>query len=341
MNKFLHEPTVRLRAAAANGRGLGVVDTARYLFGLEAVARATPTSHVAHVTSRQGMSRRALVTGGAGFIGSHVAERFLADGWTVDIIDNLSSGKRENVPAAARLHELDIGRPEAPSAGRQRAVRCDRAPRRADRRAPERRRSRVRRGRERSRHAQSRSRRSRRVARSATRFVFASTGGAIYGDLATPPNERDDAEGSRLAVRHREADRGALSRPTTDACIGLESGGVRFANVYGPRQDPHGEAGVVAIFCGRLLDGRPLTVFGDGRQTRDYVYVGDVADAVFRAATDGAARRPVRSTRASFNIGTGIATSVLDLAATLARRRARRAPIDSRRRARASRCSRS
>jgi UDP-glucose 4-epimerase len=93
---------------------------------------------------------------------------------------------------------------------------------------------------------------------------------------------------------------------------------VRFSNVYGPRQDPHGEAGVVAIFCGRILGGRPLTVFGDGSQTRDYVHVGDVAEAVFRAATSALPPAGKVDDRA-FNVGTGMETSVTDLVSTLLR----------------------
>src|SRR5205085_10420965 len=99
---------------------------------------------------------------------------------------------------------------------------------------------------------------------------------------------------------------------------GLDAVALRFGNVYGPRQDPHGEAGVVAIFCGRILDNRPLTVFGDGRQTRDYVFVGDVMEATWRAST--ALLPPIGLLDArAFNVGTGIATTVLQLAKELAR----------------------
>jgi UDP-glucose 4-epimerase len=102
---------------------------------------------------------------------------------------------------------------------------------------------------------------------------------------------------------------------------------LRFSNVYGPRQDPHGEAGVVAIFCGRILGGRALTVFGDGTQTRDYVYVGDVANAVVSAID--AVLPPVGAVDVrAFNVGTGVATSVLDLASTLFRATGREPQID-------------
>ena len=151
----------------------------------------------------------------------------------------------------------------------------------------------------------------------ATRFVFASTGGAIYGDLGTPPNAETVAKDpespyavSKLAAEHYLSYYARVH--------GFETASVRFANVYGPRQDAHGEAGVVAIFCGRILAGEPLTVYGDGRQTRDYVYVTDVAEAAFRAATlplPPAGRLDARA----FNVGTGVETSVLDLATALSR----------------------
>jgi UDP-glucose 4-epimerase len=99
---------------------------------------------------------------------------------------------------------------------------------------------------------------------------------------------------------------------------GLDTVAVRYANVYGPRQDPHGEAGVVAIFCGRILDGRPLSVFGDGSQTRDYVFVGDVAEATVLAATHSVPR-PERLDARAFNVGTGVETSVTELARVLRR----------------------
>ena len=98
---------------------------------------------------------------------------------------------------------------------------------------------------------------------------------------------------------------------------GLDTVATRFGNVYGPRQDPHGEAGVVAIFCGRILEGQPLTVFGDGEQTRDYVYVEDVADAMILAATSSKIPAPGRLDARAFNVGTSVGTSVLRLAAIL------------------------
>jgi UDP-glucose 4-epimerase len=261
------------------------------------------------------MSPRALVTGGAGFIGSHVADLFLANGWSVDIIDNMSSGKRENVPARATLHEIDVRSPEAATIVRD--GRFDAIVHLA---------------------AQIDVRRSvgdptydasvnilgtlnlleavRATENPAkTRFAFSSTGGAIYGDFAKPPNSETTPKEpdspyaiAKLAVEHYLAYYARIH--------GLETVAVRFGNVYGPRQDPHGEAGVVAIFCGRIHTGRPLTVFGDGLQTRDYVHVADVASAIFRVAT-GPLPPPGPVNDRAFNVGTGRASTVLDVANTL------------------------
>jgi UDP-glucose 4-epimerase len=256
-----------------------------------------------------------LITGGAGFIGSHVAERFHADGWTVHIVDNLVTGKRENIPATATFHELDIRSREAatlvgelrPQALVHLAAQMD-----------------VRRSvadpvfdAETNVVGSLNLLEAVRGSSPKTRVVFASTGGAIYGDFTTPPNveayEKDPESPyaiSKLAVELYLAYYGRVH--------GLESVALRFGNVYGPRQDPHGEAGVVAIFCGRLLEGRALTIFGDGTQTRDYVYVADVAEATFRAATGSvpaAGRLDVRA----YNVGTGVGTSVTRLAELLSR----------------------
>jgi UDP-glucose 4-epimerase len=259
------------------------------------------------------MTQRALITGGAGFIGSHVAELFLDHGYEVEIIDNLSSGKRENVPENATLHEISVTSKDAAAVVRDGnfdvlvhlAAQMD-----------------VRRsvadplfdagtnilGIINLVEAVKESGRT-------TRVVFTSTGGAIYGDFNTPPNvenvpkEPDSPYAiSKLASEYYLAYYGRLH--------GIEHVSVRFGNVYGPRQDPHGEAGVVAIFCNRILEGKPLTIFGDGEQTRDYVYVGDVANAVWRGATlDLPPAGPVDAR--SFNIGTGLGTSVVELARLL------------------------
>ncbi|MBX6332953.1 MAG: GDP-mannose 4,6-dehydratase [Gemmatimonadaceae bacterium] len=256
------------------------------------------------------MARRALITGGAGFIGSHVAGRFAANGYDVTVLDNLSSGKREQVPAGATFHHLDITSPDAAALVRDGRfdVICHLA-------------------------AQIDVRKSVadpafdaktnivgtlnlleavRASGARTRFIFSSTGGAIYGDLVEPPTSetapKDPQSPYGTAKLSVEYYMGYYAR-----IHGLDTVALRYSNVYGPRQDPHGEAGVVAIFCGRLLDGAPLTVFGDGRQTRDYVYAGDVARANFLAATVDLPPATGVDSRA-FNIGTGIETDVLTLA---------------------------
>lgn len=259
------------------------------------------------------MAKTVLVTGGAGFIGSHVADKFLAEGWEVTILDDLSSGRLENLPPLARFVRGDITTPEAAALVRDGRfdVMCHLA-------------------------AQIDVRRSVldpvydatrnilgtlnlleavKAGGHPTRVVFSSTGGALYGDFDPPPSTElyaKDPEApygiAKLSVEYYLAYYGRVH--------GLDTVALRYGNVYGPRQDPHGEAGVVAIFCNRSLDGRVLTVFGDGEQTRDYVYAGDVALANFRAAT-GTLPAAGRLDARAFNIGTSIETSVNTLATTL------------------------
>ena len=259
------------------------------------------------------MSPRALVTGGAGFIGSHVADLFLDEGYEVEVVDDLSTGNRSNVPEKAVLHEVSV----ASSGIREIILRgsFDVVVHLA---------------------AQIDVRKSVadpvfdattniigtlnildaiRESGRRTRVAFTSTGGAIYGDFNTPPNVETfpkDPESpyaiSKLAAEYYLAYYGRIH--------GVEHVSLRFGNVYGPRQDPHGEAGVVAIFCTRILQGKPLTIFGDGLQTRDYVYVGDVARAVFLGAT-GDLPPAARVDARAFNVGTGVGTSVIDLARLL------------------------
>jgi UDP-glucose 4-epimerase len=265
-----------------------------------------------------------LVTGGAGFIGSHVAESFLRDGWTVDVVDDLSTGKRANVPSGARLHEVDVRSQEA---GRlvergafdaivhlaaQMDVRKSVMDPLFD--------SDVNiRGTINLMEALHR-------AHLRTRFVFASTGGGIYGDHAIPPNaentrkEPDSPYGiAKLAVEHYLAYYARVHY--------LDTVTLRFANVYGPRQDPHGEAGVVAIFSNRILQGQPLTVYGDGTQTRDYIYISDVVGAV-RAAVGVPLPEPLGIDARAFNVGTAIPTSVLQLASILRQVAGAQPPIE-------------
>lgn len=267
---------------------------------------------------------RALVTGGAGFIGSHVADRFVAAGYDVEVIDNLSSGRRENVPRSSVFHEVDVGSEAAADIVGRRAF--DVVVHLA---------------------AQMDVRKSVaeplhdamvnilgtlnlleaiRGAEHRCRVVFTSTGGAVYGTFANPPTVETSPKEpespyaiSKLSVEYYLAYYFRL--------YGLESAILRFGNVYGPRQDPHGEAGVVSIFCNRLLDGRALTVFGDGLQTRDYIYVSDVVEAAWLGATRPLPDEPGLDARA-FNIGTATGTNVLDLASHLQRAAATDLPLE-------------
>jgi UDP-glucose 4-epimerase len=246
-----------------------------------------------------------LVTGGAGFIASHISDAFLAAGHEVVVLDNLSGGKRTNVPAAAKFYHADIRAPEVREIIRNERphVLCHHA-------------------------AQMDVRRS--VADPAfdadvnvlgminllegaretgvEKVLFASSGGAVYG-------EQDEFPATE-AHRRRPLSPYGITKATGEhylfyyhAVYGLPYVALRYANVFGPRQDPHGEAGVVAIFTQRLLAGEAPTINGDGKQTRDYVFVGDVVRANVRALESRFVGQ--------VNIGTGIETDVNTLYAHL------------------------
>jgi len=272
------------------------------------------------------LERRVLITGGAGFIGSHVSEQFLERGWSVDILDNLATGRRENVPSSAAFHALDVRSQDAARLvsdgsydvivhlAAQMDVRKSVADPVFDAGVNILGTLNLLEGLRRS------------SAGARCRVVFSSSGGAIYGDFVAPPNQETfpkDPESpyaiAKLSVEYYLAYYARVH--------GLDTVALRYANVYGPRQDPHGEAGVVAIFCGRILDGRPITVFGDGQQTRDYVYVKDVARATFAAATHALPKIDRLDSR-GFNVGTGIGTPVITIADTLLRVSATRVPIE-------------
>ena len=239
---------------------------------------------------------RAIVTGGAGFIGSHVAEALLARGDEVHVLDDLSSGKPENVPAGAQLHEGDIRDPgaifDAVRPGlvfhlaAQASVSVSVAKPELDAEVNVLGTVAVLEG-ARAHGAQ---------------VVFSSTGGAIYGECEMPATEEwprrplSPYGTSKLAGEEYLAAWNRLH--------GTRHVALRYGNVFGPRQDPHGEAGVVAIFLRAVADGRRPTIFGDGSQERDYVYVGDVARATL-AATE--------LDSGVINIATGQPTSVLEL----------------------------
>jgi len=235
---------------------------------------------------------RAVVTGGAGFIGSHVVDALLARGDEVLVLDDLSNGKRENVADGARLEVVDIREPldfEGAEVCFHLAAQVD-----------------VRVAVERPEHdAQVNVLGTVTVLEAArahgTQVVFASTGGAIYGECDGPAAE--DAPRRPLSQYGVSKLAGEEYLAAYNRLYGTNHVSLRFANVYGPRQDPRGEAGVVSIFLGRLAAGEPPRIFGDGSQTRDYVYAGDVASAALMAAGKAGV----------FNIGTGIETSVLEL----------------------------
>jgi UDP-glucose 4-epimerase len=239
---------------------------------------------------------RAVVTGGAGFIGSHVVDALGARGDEVHVLDDLSKGLRRNVAAAATLHVADIRDADAvfdsapPDVVLHLAAQAD-----------------VRVSVERPDHdAEVNVLGTLRVLEAARRHgaqvVFASTGGAIYGECDGPAAE--SAPRRPLAPYGTSKLCGEEYLATWNRLYGTAHVSLRFGNVYGPRQEPHGEAGVVAIFMGILRDGGAARIYGDGRQTRDYVYVGDVVRAVLAAiGRDGAV----------YNVGTGVETSVLEL----------------------------
>ena len=242
---------------------------------------------------------RAIVTGGAGFIGSHVVDALVARGDEVVVLDDLSRGRRENVHENATLRVADIRNADSVAGAFAELApeTCFHLAAQAD----------VRVSVERPAydcdinvigtiHDLEAARKT------GAQVIFSSTGGAIYGECEEPAPETSARQplapygASKLAA---EEYLGTYNRLHGTAHVAL-----RYGNVYGPRQDPHGEAGVVAIFLGRLAEGERPRVFGDGGQTRDYVYVGDVAAATLAA---------VGHRSGVFNVGTGRETSVLEL----------------------------
>ena len=242
---------------------------------------------------------RAIVTGGAGFIGSHVVDTLVSRGDEVVVLDDLSQGKRENVNAGAELVVADIRDEEAVNAafGEARPDACLHLAAQADVRV-----SVDRPDFDAEVNVVGTIRLLEAARGHGTRIVFASTGGAIYGECAEPAAETSPREPLSQYGTSKLAGEEYLAM--YNRLYGSEHTTLRYGNVYGPRQDPHGEAGVIAIFLGRLARGEAPHIFGDGSQQRDYVYVGDVA-----AVTAGALEQPA----GVFNVGTGLATSVLEL----------------------------
>ena len=163
--------------------------------------------------------------------------------------------------------------------------------------------------------------------RHGSRVIYISSGGVVYGE----PEQRPSPETlpklplSPYGVTKLSAEQYLHYYASIH---GMEYVALRYSNVYGPRQDPHGEAGVVAIFCNRLLADQPLTIFGDGEQTRDYVFVGDVVQANLKAAELSLNGRPTSLDERAFNVGTGRETSVNELARTLMQVSGRQVPIE-------------
>ena len=259
---------------------------------------------------------RALVTGGAGFIGSTLVDRLLAEGHEVDVIDDLSTGSLNNLADARsnpdhkfQFHRVDIRdasvieliERRAPEVifhlGAQVDVRVSVQDPALDAMINV----------IGSLHVLEGARRA-----GSRKVVFASSGGTIYG-----APDGDDIPIKESQAQSPISPYGVAKKVVGDYLFAyrelhsLEYTALALANVYGPRQDPHGEAGVVAIFAGRLLSGEECTIYGDGEQTRDYVFVDDVVDAFARAAEKGGGLL--------LNVGTGVETSVNDLYGTMAR----------------------
>ena len=243
-------------------------------------------------------AKTALVTGGAGFIGSHLVVRLLSLGYKVVVIDNLSTGQRQNLDPAAVFHAIDLTQPavhdvfqrERPDlvfhlAAQTSVIKSTRAP---------------------VQDAAANVIGTVNLLEEARqggvkKFVYSSTGGALYGDPKTNPCT-EQTPITPLSPY-------GLSKYLAEEYLGLyhrlyrlNATALRYGNVYGPRQDPYGEAGVVAIFSQAMLEGKPVEIFGDGQQERDFVYVDDVVEANLRAIERGNGH--------AFNIGTGTSTSV-------------------------------
>ncbi|MBT4074108.1 MAG: NAD-dependent epimerase/dehydratase family protein [Chloroflexi bacterium] len=248
--------------------------------------------------------RSAVVTGGAGFIGSHVVDRLVEQGCSVTVIDDMSSGKRENLHADARLIVADVTTDEAAAAikaaspvlivhaAAQISVSVS--------------------AREPVQDARINVVGTVNVLEAARfagtdKVVFFSSGGMVYGQLETlPADESQPLEPENPYGTSKLAGEEYLRMYRRS--YGLESTILRLANIYGPRQDPHGEAGVIAIFARAMLADAPITIFGDGQDERDYVFVSDVVDAVLAASQSGPD---------VCNIGSGVGTNVNELCTRL------------------------
>ncbi len=250
-------------------------------------------------------TKTAVVTGGAGFIGSHVVDRLVEDGYRVTVIDDLSSGKRENLPPGVELVVADVTSDASAEAiqnatpelvvhtAAQISVSVSTREPLMDARI--------------NVLGTVNILEAARIS-GTKKFVFFSSGGMVYGqpeDLPVSESQPTGPENPYGTSKLAGEEYLAMYR----RAFGFESTVLRLANVYGPRQDPHGEAGVVAIFVRAMLAGKPITIFGDGKDQRDYVYVSDVVDAVMAAAAPGGPHH--------CNIGSGAGTNVNELCTRL------------------------
>lgn len=226
---------------------------------------------------------RILVTGGAGFIGSHLAEAYLAAGHDVAVVDNLATGRRSNVPREAKLYEVDLHARElerifkefAPEVvnhhAAQASVKVGNADPVHDLEVN---------GGGTARLIQLA------VANGVRKVIYASSGGTVYGEPESLPVTEEHAIAPRSNYGTSKYV-GELYVQLAARTAGIEYTIFRYGNAYGPRQDPHGEAGVIAIFTGLMLNGDQCTIDGDGEQKKDYIYVGDIASANVAALTAG------------------------------------------------------
>jgi UDP-glucose 4-epimerase len=246
-----------------------------------------------------------LVTGGAGFIGSHVVEAYLADGHEVHVVDNLATGKRENVSAGATLHEADILKDAFSDVVA--AVRPDIINHHAAQASVKLSGSDI------AFDLASNGGGTARVCELAVKhnvqkLIYCNTGGALYGVPQFVPVTEDHPI-KPISPYGMSKYTGELYVDYFSRMHGLQFTVLRLANAYGPRQDPHGEAGVVAIFTGKMLRGEECTIDGDGEQKKDYIYATDIARANVLALTKGTGER--------VNIGTGQGYSVNEIFASL------------------------
>ena len=282
------------------------IDKQRFLYGMLSV----PYEKYTACNAVQGHNMKVLVTGGAGFIGSHIVDFLIEAGHAPVVVDNFSTGVPGNLAAEVPVHTVDIrDRPALARvfASEQPELVCHQAAQMSVGRSVQ----------QPSYDAEVNLLgllNTLELAQSTgvRRFVFASSGGVLYGDVSEPADETHPANPISPYGISKWAGEQYLRFFTREH--GLEPVALRYSNVYGPRQNPHGEAGVVAIFCQRMRRGEPTVINGDGRYLRDYVYVTDVARANLLALTES-----LPAPHVAFNVGTGLGLDVNELADLLRR----------------------